>query len=347
MQACIDEGFSAVVLRHGAGPAPVLNWRVAGARQPGTFPLAAPARAGYSSRMSRTAFVAELGAKVGETELTTVVRPDHPFLVNGPDVLVGGRGKLIALFVPTSSEAGDGEQLMARVGLTRLALPSHATCILVVPRASGDGSAVLPEETALTFHGIVRGEELGSLRAVVEDPPRPDWISDVPVSLRTRHFQRAAQLLQISEQAGMRTREQTGGRSVGIDAFKRIREPYPTWRDRRRASPDVVGVSEAVSAIGPRLTSQRSSTIPGLVPFLVRSVIRNFAPDGGVLYPRVELPSAQMIIVPHSVTSRGDPGKPARASAFAGTLLVENAPEEVVIEAAGRLQRWRIRASKS
>jgi hypothetical protein len=64
---------------------------------------------------------------------TVAAKPDHPYLLRGPDVLAGAKGNLIAVFVLTVAEQRSVEQFIARTMLSRLALPAHARFVLVAP----------------------------------------------------------------------------------------------------------------------------------------------------------------------------------------------------------------------
>lgn len=59
-----------------------------------------------------------------------VGRPDHPMLLSGPDILVGGEGKLTAVLWVGKNEPANG--LSARITAARLALPSEARLLAVV-----------------------------------------------------------------------------------------------------------------------------------------------------------------------------------------------------------------------
>jgi len=64
---------------------------------------------------------------VGEeipTSYVIATAPDHPLLIEGPDILIGGEGNLVAVFTPKASERADDDRLLARFILCRLALRS-------------------------------------------------------------------------------------------------------------------------------------------------------------------------------------------------------------------------------
>src|SRR5262245_40931746 len=72
------------------------------------------------------------------------LRPDHPHLLDSPDIIVGGRGILSALFVPKVGELRNPEILLARLIGSRLAFPRNVRCFLVIePLQSEDFSAAI------------------------------------------------------------------------------------------------------------------------------------------------------------------------------------------------------------
>jgi hypothetical protein len=80
----------------------------------------------------------ELAAKMSAIS-KVVVRPDHPYLFNGPDLIAGNEGNLYAFFIRRKQELNREEELRARLCRTRLALPAHTVCVLVKPNVHGHG----------------------------------------------------------------------------------------------------------------------------------------------------------------------------------------------------------------
>ena len=61
-----------------------------------------------------------------------VAAPDHPLLIEGPDVLVGGEGNLVELvFTPKAIERHSRERLSVRFVLSLLALPPQTRYVLL------------------------------------------------------------------------------------------------------------------------------------------------------------------------------------------------------------------------
>jgi hypothetical protein len=80
--------------------------------------------------------------RLGE-RFVVLARPEHPYLLAPPDLLIGGEGLLTAVFSPKSAETRAPRLLRARLVAARLALPEHARCVLLatkefIDRARGD-----------------------------------------------------------------------------------------------------------------------------------------------------------------------------------------------------------------
>src|SRR2546422_965963 len=58
--------------------------------------------------------------------------PDHPSLVDGPDIVAGSRGHLVAIFAPKVREFQNARHLRDRLILSRLAMPEHTRYVLAV-----------------------------------------------------------------------------------------------------------------------------------------------------------------------------------------------------------------------
>jgi hypothetical protein len=65
-------------------------------------------------------------------EFIVVSNPDHPLLIRGPDILVSTNRTITAIFLPLATERRSSGLLKSRLTLSRLALPVHTRCVLVV-----------------------------------------------------------------------------------------------------------------------------------------------------------------------------------------------------------------------
>ena len=94
----------------------------------GTDPVGSPNQAlGLTAETPMGSLVRQLGER-----FVVSVNPDHPYLFEGPDILAGGDGRLLAIFRPKSTELSNPNRLLSRLVLTKLALPNHTRYILVM-----------------------------------------------------------------------------------------------------------------------------------------------------------------------------------------------------------------------
>jgi hypothetical protein len=75
-----------------------------------------------------------------------LARPEHPYLLAPPDLLIGGEGLLTAVFSPKVAEARSPRLLRARLIAGRLALAEHARCILLLTREFDVSELVSPRD---------------------------------------------------------------------------------------------------------------------------------------------------------------------------------------------------------
>jgi len=141
---------------------------------------------------------------------TTVAYPDHPFLLEPPDILSARNGALTAMFILGRRERiGSGRHSLARYLLTRFALPRHATVILLTEDLNtvdigGDGPV-----------DAVRPVDGNRLRLDAE--PLQNLWNIATEELRQAHFDRFSE----AWESEVRTREEVQGRrSYGVSTMR-------------------------------------------------------------------------------------------------------------------------------
>ncbi len=119
-------------------------------------------------------------------ESVAVAHPDHPFLLEPPDVLVGDSGRLTAYFIVGDEERlGAGRHTLARYLLCRLALPAHALVVVVVGDARGR------EEEWTAVADAVRPPTHGR-RDLPSEPMSSPWYNSL-LLIRGAHYERFAE----------------------------------------------------------------------------------------------------------------------------------------------------------
>lgn len=272
-----------------------------------------------------------------------VLRPDVPNLLRGPDLIIGGEGRLFAIFKFQAAEQQSPDRLLVRLALARLALPRHTQCVLLwrSERADRETAAI-----ATHFHSMISEE---SPAVLVDHVLNSDigWRTQrIPGDLQGRQYQRAAAVMSLSsdwlrEAFPWRFSEETsptrerlvhdGDRvasemvRVPSDLFDAI--PRSTWERFQtvRARSWFLGTETVFrtlvehgdvilgAASGARLTAH-------LARFNERLLLRTANLDGGVPYPHTV--TQNLLVVDRVPKHRFDPTKAIRAACFAGWSLI-------------------------
>jgi hypothetical protein len=251
-----------------------------------------------------------------------VERPDHPLLVDGPEVLAAADGRLAALFLATRREASSEHQLIDRLIASRLAYPPQTMCLLV--QGPGDVS----ESTTLAFDGTVSPtdptvpdrSDLAASRVApgvrVEVSLREAFLYDLAFHLwAARGARRKIDVGDAPLEHVDRVRlepEAYGGRRAWADVYIEQRTLVLRQQPGRNGSP--VALLRGITRLGTRLS---------------------YRIDNGVVH-LARLPGG-VALVNRLPRSPGDPLKPLRAAAFAGWVLAERATEKEFDRLTGKI----------
>src|SRR5262249_20531174 len=261
-----------------------------------------------------------IAAAIGEalpTNYTVVIEPDHPLLLKGPDLLVGGEGNLWLFLIPTARENRSAHQLTQRFALCRWALPRHACFILATGgeeyNAIGDQAefeelleVVGPDDPESIVDAVLQLKDLTEIRSVMLEAKArmPELPLDVAVFLSERFT-----LNYRFSLAMVRRHERTTRRSGRSD----IPEQLPASREGHVLLQDVEVT---------RFKNQRPSLAP-VYALMIKAGISGYDFREGVPYPRRSFP--RIALVKDFPMVRGDPYKALRAAAFANLSFI---PEE-------------------
>jgi hypothetical protein len=299
--------------------------------------------------VSRRDTLLEISASF-EDDFTVSLEPDLPELFEGPDVLAGKSGRLIAVFVPKSHELRNPERLLTRLVLSRLALPDHAQCLLAIEEAQ-DSSRV--ERIARDFHAVVSVDDRAGLRRL---RTKSQEHRHVPASTRQMVERRTAFLMTLSlahqpqlaaapdevgedwESVDIRP---TTSSSNGTSGAAHV--PLPLWpmplltqSALLQAGSASVSVYDGVLVAGG--VAARRGIHERILPYLTVAAQAAFRVDNGV--PYLGHPTAGVFIVQDARWPRSDPLKPLRASAFAGWALLSNPSKEEFSESVREASEW-------
>lgn len=277
-----------------------------------------------------------------------VAFPDHPHLLASPDILVGGRGRLAALFVIRQNTSFG--HLRARLIAARLALPSHTRLLAYSVR-----QRAVPHDLENSFDEIVsprrRNLLVGAASAGGGANPRDADIREIS----RRHDLRFATILRLISLRSKR--KPRAHRPIAL-----IRALRNGVRSELASLPNPAGGSDpkeltsdsVVQVLRRAIPSRRISILHGSVvtslPGRTRDYIRTrlhtiwqsgfvgaYALDNGVPYPKDLLP--HVVLAERGVAAAGDPLKPIRVAAFAGWALTTAERAEDVERFVDRLQR--------
>lgn len=246
------------------------------------------------------------------------IRPDHPLILGGPDLLAGGRGSLCAIFVQKHGEQERPNDLLTRLANTRLALPSHTVCYVM----KSPTVALEPQMPSFAdnFDGVFEfGDVSGVFNALTQSSPkaRPDL-----TKIRKVAFQRATVLfksaLQVEKEAKL-----SSSRLNVLNEF----------RDKANAKPLSVPSWRTMQTRHSQKFIEGKGVVATLANFAdkppVRSVLQHifdiglridYSLDNGIPYPHFR--TVNTILVDEIPHIPNDPLKPMRCASFLGWIMI-------------------------
>lgn len=123
-----------------------------------------------------------------------VLRPDVPNLLRGPDLIIGGHGRLVAIFKFQAAERLSPDRLLVRLALVRLALPRHTLCVLLWSERAERETAAM----AAHFHSVIPEDSPAVLVNHILNLDAGKRIQQTPGDLQGRQYQRAAAVMSLS-----------------------------------------------------------------------------------------------------------------------------------------------------
>ncbi len=259
--------------------------------------------------------------------------PDPPNMLLAPDILVGGDGRLSAIFVVQRNTSMG--TLRARLISARLLLPVHTRMLLFlsvdrqVPydleRSFDAIAATTQQKLLLPSPGGpgMRASQLTDLLAVRrQNNTRAEAILTV-VYLRNRHAYKGRRTKTITRSLSRVAPSQRPGHPVAAElSATRMRPPF------------AVVAGTVVVPIGNQVGSLRAR----LGPIWKAGLLGTFSLDDGVPYPHSLRPHVALRGSP--TRNERDPHKAIRSSAFAGWALVSADTEQDVTLLAERMHRF-------
>ncbi|MCU1025387.1 hypothetical protein [Stenotrophomonas maltophilia] len=218
---------------------------------------------------------------------------DHPLLMDGPDLMVGGEGRLTCIV--TDKKNRSYERLLAQLSLLRLALPEAATIVLVTDNE--DSRASLSREYDRLFNAQEIGQSLlGFIRS--KNVPRTKK-EDLQAS-KNRHHHIYSKLMMV-------------GRSRA--------KSFKADGSAQRLSSRTLA-SDKISAYFSAAHLSKNNARRQIISTCYSSAANYIAMDNGTPYVSSDRYFRILLsdFLPHS---RFDPEKPMRALAFSGNLIAD------------------------
>ncbi|WP_186156919.1 hypothetical protein [Burkholderia gladioli] len=253
--------------------------------------------------------------RLAQSDFHVVPSPDHPLLLSGPDILVGGDGKLTAIFIVRKSTVTSA--LRGRITAARLALPDNARLIAVGDQPPQGRAGLIDllrhfDEVLLSDRNLEK-----NIAIFCTSDAMPKTKRELTETKRIQAI-RFATLWQIALLRGKHDLKGDGPGSV-IETFRsrelNERRPASHSKSRRLNTVDVGG--STVAAL-----PQNAETLENLRAFLNTGLPRMFTLDDGTPYTNEELPPSILLSTNMPVV-RHDPEKAVRAAAFGGWVTAQ------------------------
>lgn len=250
-------------------------------------------------------------------ELFVARQPDLPTLFTGPDLLASRTGTTIAFFLPKSSEAQHPRALLARLVLSRLALPPTTSTVLLLENRPNPLDAPLADLGA-SFTAVVPLSDLDTT-SIIDLPSGTQRPVDPEV--RAWHSERTAFLLAYSADPGSAKRLLNRTASPLLHG-RRVRSGWIN-PPSTESSPRVTWQGDAYIA---QVDPGRARLFDQLQRFLTPIVMATFGVDGEDLL--IAHPSAGALQWPSGWPMPSL--RELRRAAFAGWAVVPNLPLDAI-----------------
>lgn len=227
-----------------------------------------------------------------------VLKPDHPFLLQDPDIIAADEGKLLCLFFPTAAELENDQLLKQRVALARVALPTEAAFIL----------ATKQEDLAqfrYDFDHTVVGNEIFDLRKILHNHSVNSNHTKQIAKLKKEFFHRYAVIQQNHVKLQFPEDEK-----IYQSKTKRSRKTSKgyTWKQYK-------SLNISSGNFTPRAAKENLRSLT------TDAIAHNYTIDSGIFYDKNDSP--HVVLGFSFAKTEKDPLKLRSASALAGLFVVE------------------------
>lgn len=269
-----------------------------------------------------------------------VSRPDHPYLIRGPDVIVLVKSALVGVFIVKATERRAPDLLVERAALSRLAYPNGFFTVALIPKEYNQDPDI-ESRVGLHFDRVVFEGGQTALRKGIEATAKLD-ARFVDRDTREVAFEQATILFNqsirefkrgIASRAQSNVRSLLSGRSTSSSGkyplettvnvldhrpwSKYFLDPGEIRKDSSRAGIPVFKAGRFVVGVSDLRKNDRSEI---LSRFAFRVFASDYQLDNGLPY---KSQMARNVLLSNQIpVNRFDPMKWVRGSAFAGFAIL-------------------------
>ncbi len=256
-----------------------------------------------------------------------VPRPDHPLLLSGPDILIGGNGRLTAVFlIPRSVR---DRHLRARLTAARLALPIDSRLVAICDTGTCPSNSRLFEN----FDEILTSQSpVDDIAAYSTSDARSIVNKKSLFEMKKRHAIQFMTALQIATFRQRHKLESQSADELMIDLDTRNNSSISRDRHKRKGPSEISINGSTVSSL-----PKGNNMLSHLRYAWCSGMVQKFELDTGV--PYADTNSQPSILLSEEWPSvKNDPEKPSRASAFSGWILAQSSTSKDIEELIERAQ---------
>lgn len=258
-----------------------------------------------------------------DNDYIVVTSPDHPLLLTGPDILIGGGGKLTAVYLANAQEVRQNWLLRARYTLARLALPATARHLFV---QSGDEDQSISDISQHFALGLSWNERK-DLAKIAQDPNFLGQQEELPKDIIIKTRERFAETY-LAVQTNQRLLARLDKSSLG-------RDPAQSKRAR------LVDYGPTIEGVRENYFQGEILDLPSVKLLIAKTVNESFVLDNSLPIPKEGKLRCDIAAIADVASFRGDPEKALRAAAFAGWALLENLSPDHLTRAAHHVRKRR------
>lgn len=241
-----------------------------------------------------------------------VARPDHPMLLSGPDLLIGGEGRLTAALLLDGKESE--KSLLARITATRLAMPSTTRLLALLTEDTEPPPQILDH-----FDSSASERDWQEIQFYATSDARPKVDQAALSESKRKHTEKYAFAMLLTT---LRRKHEL----TTVEPETVIRELANTGRSDPVGStkmPQLRWPSTRVQGAYVASLSSRHKPVQQLRTLCSTGLVDSYALDTGIPYQKSDS-NLNVLLIEQWPTVRNDPEKPVRSAAFGGWIMAKS-----------------------